>query len=302
MAPVMIVQGDLTQTQPFLQQLLIADLPVDCVIIPTVPEENRVYQSLIVASALCAQLTLRVGTAVDYARAQWLVLFDTTTSGSPLPKRVSELRRLVNYVLESGFQGQWVFAGSDDDVLTYFTWKFSGATATSIWGLGTAPLEQLLVNRLAERLGVAVSAIRTTVVGPAETPVIAWSRTYVGPVPILMYLANADDRLDADDLTKMATWLEREATESLTLLRSLTLIRLLTRLTAHQAPVVPVTHPQPMTAYLATATPVVVTPTGIRTLTTLSLAEDEQRAYTYRVNDRQLIIQQLAESRMEEPG
>jgi len=293
MKPIMIVQGELTQAKQLLQQLLVADLAVDCVVMPEHTQDTPQYQSLIAASALCPRLSIRVGTGADYGQATWLVLVDQYAAETPMVDRVGSLRRLTSRVLENGFQGQLVFAGHHDEVLTYFAWKFSGANASQIWGLGTYPLNQLLTYRLAERLGVSAAAIQTTVVGRATEPIVAWSRTYVGPTPILMYLANADATFDADDLDKMASWLHREAAESQRNLRFLTLIRLLRTILDQQAVIVPVTHPQPAVPALATATPVLVTATGTKPLTNLSLSEGEQRAYTVQLAAIQAEITQI---------
>lgn len=280
MKPSMIVQGELTHAKYLLQQLLVADLPVDCVIMAEHTTDTPEYQALITASALCPQFSLRMGTAADYAQATWLVLTDLEEPLPALADRIVALRRLTNRILENGFRGQLVFTGQDDEVLTYFAWKYSGAAIGQIWGLGTYPVNQLLTYRLADRLGVGVNAIQTTVVGRAAEPVVAWSRTYVGPTPILMYLANADAAFNAEDLDKMESWLRREATGSQTALRYLTLIHLFQALLANQPVIAPVAHPQPGETALAVATPVLVTLQGTQAITNLALSEDEQRAYS----------------------
>ncbi|MDT6980401.1 lactate dehydrogenase [Levilactobacillus zymae] len=279
MKPTLLIQGELAQTCQLLQQLLIADLPVDCVVLPEHTTDTPQYQSLVVASALCAQLSIRVGTNTDYGQAAWLVVLDRTVEAVTLSERVANLRRLISRSLENGFQGQIIFAGQHDDLLTYFAWKYSGATPGQIWGLGTYPMTRLLTCRLAERLGVGPGAIQTTVVGRSVNPIPAWSRTYVGPTPILMYLATADAKFNADDLGKMGTWLQREAMASQTTLRMLVLIRILRAVLANQPLIVPVTHPQPATPAYAAATPVLVTANGWKPLPNLALSEDEQQTY-----------------------
>lgn len=299
MAPTMMIQGASDQVRQLLQQLLTADLPVTCVVVPERAEEAPTYQPLVVASALCARLTVRLGTAADYGQAQWLVLLDQPHAERPLTEQLALLRRLTSRVLENGFQGQFIFAGDQDQVFTYFAWKFSGIARERVWGLGTAPLGQLLTARLAERLAVSPDSVRTTVIGQASEPIVAWSRTYVGPIPILMYLANADGQVSADDLSQMETWLQREATGSLTTLRLVSLISLLRRLLAHQAPIISVTHPQAVKPVLAASSPVLVTPQGLRGLTDLSLAEGEQQAYQQQLAQIQDTIAALTAAQTE---
>ncbi|MGY5339153.1 lactate dehydrogenase [Levilactobacillus spicheri] len=301
MNPKIMIRGGFQQVQALVQQLLIADLAVECVVVPQTPEEAPSYQAIVTASALCRQLTVRIGTTADYRTATWLVLVDADDP-LPLPDQVTALRRLTSQILESGFQGQMIFAGQHDAILTTFAWKFSGAALNKLWGLGTYPLNQLLTHRLAERLGVGVDMIQTTVVGQALAPVVAWSRTYVGPTPILMYLANADAKFGADDLGKMASWLQRESQASQAPLRRMALIRLLARLLVQQAPIISVSHLQGDQPTLAMATPVLMTPQGTQPITKLALSEDEQRAYGEQVTALQTTMTQLEEHRMEGKG
>lgn len=299
MKPTLLIQGELNQTCQFLQQLLIADLPVDGVVLPEHTTDTPAYQPLVVASALCAQLSIRVGTNTDYGQATWLVILDHTEQDQPLIDRVTNLRHLINRVLENGFQGQLIFAGQHDELLTYFAWKYSGATPGQIWGLGTYPLTRLLTCRLAERLGMGPGAIQTTLVGRAADPIPAWSRTYVGPTPILMYLATADAKFKADDLGKMGTWLQREATTSQVTLRLMGLIRILRAVLANQPLIVPVAHPHPATPAYAAATPVLVTANGWKPLPNLALSEDEQQAYATALTTIQTEIAQIEGSQTE---
>lgn len=280
MKPMLIVQGNFDQASRLIRQLLVADLPLDCVVMPNVTDDTPRYQALVVASALCPQLTLRVGTAADYGQADWLVILDRATATTAPAMEVAELRLFIKRIVENGFKGQLVFAGDHDELLTYFAWKFSGFNQSQIWGLGTFPLTRLLTYRLAERLGVGAAAVQAAVVGTAADPIVAWSRTYVGPAPILMYLANEDAQFSADDLGKMGSWLQREAQEDQRMLRSMALIQLLRAVLAEQPLIAPVTNLQAEPPVFAAASPVLVNASGVKHLTNLVLSEDEQQAYT----------------------
>ena len=279
MKPTLLIQGNFDQASQLLHQLLVTDLPLDCVVMPNTMDDAPRYQPLVVASALCPRLTIRVGTAADYGQATWLMVLDRETVETPVASMVAELRLLMKRIVENGFNGQLIFSGKQDEILTYFAWKFSGLPASQIWGLGTYPLTRLLTYRLAERLGVGATMIQATVVGTAQSPIIAWSRTYVGPAPLLMYLANADAGFDADDLDKMSTWLTREAAEQQATLRHLAIIRLLHATLSHQPVIAAVTNIHEEDPAFAAASPVLVGDQGIRHLTNLVLSEDEQQAY-----------------------
>lgn len=291
MKPTLIIQGNFDQASRLIRQLLVADLPLECVVMPEVTDDAPRYQALVVASALCLQTTLRVGTAVDYGKADWLVILDRAGDEMVPATAIAELRVFMNRIVENGFKGQVVFCGAHDELLTYFAWKFSGLSQSQIWGLGTFPLVRLLTYRLAERLGVGVAAIQAAVVGTADKPIVAWSRTYVGPAPILMYLANEDAKFNADDLGKMASWLQREAGEDQQMLRSLALIRLLEADLTNQPLIASVTNIHDEAPIYAAATPVLVNASGVKHLTNLVLSEDEQQAFAEQVADiRQNIV------------
>ncbi|AYM03021.1 lactate dehydrogenase [Levilactobacillus yiduensis] len=279
MKPTLIVQGNFDQASRLIRQLMVADLPVDCVVMPNVTDDTPRYQALVVASALCPQLTLRVGTAADYGQATWLVILDRAAVTTDPAMKVAELRLFMNRIVENGFKGQLVFCGEHDELLTYFAWKFSGLNQSQIWGLGTFPLTRLLTYRLAERLGVGAAAVQAAVVGTAADPIVAWSRTYVGPAPILMYLANEDAKFSADDLGKMGSWLQREAHEDQWMLRSMALIQLLRAVLANQPLIASVTNIHAETPVFAAASPVLVNASGVKHLTNLVLSEDEQQEY-----------------------
>jgi len=279
MKPTLIIQGNFDQASQLIRQLLVADLPLECVVMSNVTDDAPRYQALMVASALAPQMTLRVGTAVDYGKADWLIVLDRAAQETAPAAEVAELRLFMNRIVENGFKGQLVFCGDHDELLTYFAWKFSGLNRSQIWGLGTFPLARLLTFRLAERLGVGVTAVQAAVVGTAAKPIVAWSRTYVGPAPILMYLANEDAKFNAEDLGKMASWLEREAGEDQQMLRSMALIRLLEADLTNQPLIASVTNIHDEEPAYAAATPVLVNASGVKRLTNLALSEDEQQEF-----------------------
>ncbi|WP_125579714.1 Rossmann-fold NAD(P)-binding domain-containing protein [Levilactobacillus cerevisiae] len=279
MKPTLIIQGNFDQASQLIRQLLVADLPLECVVMSNVTDDAPRYQALMVASALAPQMTLRVGTAVDYGKADWLIVLDRAAQETTPAAEVAELRLFMNRIVENGFKGQLVFCGDHDELLTYFAWKFSGLNRSQIWGLGTFPLARLLTFRLAERLGVGVTAVQAAVVGTAAKPIVAWSRTYVGPAPILMYLANEDAKFNAEDLGKMASWLEREAGEDQQMLRSMALIRLLEADLTNQPLIASVTNIHDEEPAYAAATPVLVNASGVKRLTNLALSEDEQQEF-----------------------
>lgn len=302
MKPTLIIQGTVTQASQLLQQLLIADLPLDCVVMPDRTEDTPRYQSLVVASALCSHFDLRVGTTADYGQATWLVILDRTTDDSAVATEIAELRVFMNRIVQNGFKGQLIFGGAHDEQLSYFAWKFSGLQANQIWGLGTYPLARLLTARLADRLGVGSAAAQATVIGTADLPIVVWSRTYIGPVPILMYLANADTKISADDLDKMANWLQREAKGDQISLRLMALIELLEAALNDQPLIAPATTIHTETPDFAAATPVLVTASGVKHLTNLILSEDEQQDYSEQVTTLRANIDAIENQQTEGRG
>ena len=82
-----------------------------------------------------------------------------------LKKNVNILKGMVEQIMESGFNGIFLVVTNPMDVLTYYTWKFSGLPTEKVIGSGTVLDSARLRFRLGSFLGVNPKSIHAYQVG-----------------------------------------------------------------------------------------------------------------------------------------
>ena len=82
-----------------------------------------------------------------------------------LKKNVNILKGMVEQIMESGFNGFFLVVTNPMDVLTYYTWKFSGLPSEKVIGSGTVLDSARLRFRLGSFLGVNPKSIHAYQVG-----------------------------------------------------------------------------------------------------------------------------------------
>ena len=82
-----------------------------------------------------------------------------------LKKNVNILKGMVEQIMESGFNGIFIVVTNPMDVLTYYTWKFSGLPSEKVIGSGTVLDSARLRFRLGSFLGVNPKSIHAYQVG-----------------------------------------------------------------------------------------------------------------------------------------
>lgn len=82
-----------------------------------------------------------------------------------LRKNVNILKGMVEQIMDSGFNGIFLVVTNPMDVLTYFTWKFSGLPYEKVIGSGTVLDSARLRQRLASYLNVNPKSVHAYQVG-----------------------------------------------------------------------------------------------------------------------------------------
>lgn len=82
-----------------------------------------------------------------------------------LKKNVNILKGMVEQIMASGFNGIFLVVTNPMDVLTYYTWKFSGLPAEKVIGSGTVLDSARLRKRLASYLNVNPKSVHAYQVG-----------------------------------------------------------------------------------------------------------------------------------------
>lgn len=98
-----------------------------------------------------------------------------------LKKNANILKGMVEQIMESGFNGIFLVVTNPMDVLTYYTWKFSGLPAERVIGSGTVLDSARLRTRIAGYLNVNPKSVHVYQVGEhGDSEVTLWSLADVG--------------------------------------------------------------------------------------------------------------------------
>lgn len=107
-----------------------------------------------------------------------------------LKKNVNILKGMVEQIMASGFNGIFLVVSNPMDVLTYYTWKFSGLPAERVIGSGTVLDSARLRQRLASYLNVNPKSIHAYQVGEhGDSEVTLYSTADVGGQKITTLLS-----------------------------------------------------------------------------------------------------------------
>ncbi|MBR3386347.1 L-lactate dehydrogenase [Candidatus Saccharibacteria bacterium] len=102
-----------------------------------------------------------------------------------LRKNVNILQGMVEQIMASGFNGIFLVITNPMDVLTYYTWKFSGLPAERVIGSGTVLDSARLRTRIASYLNVNPKSVHAYQVGEhGDSEVTLWSLADMGGMKI----------------------------------------------------------------------------------------------------------------------
>ena len=98
-----------------------------------------------------------------------------------LKKNVNILKGMVDQIMASGFNGIFLVVTNPMDVLTYFTWKFSGLPYERVIGSGTVLDSARLKHRIASYLNVNPKSVHAYQIGEhGDSEFTAWSLADIG--------------------------------------------------------------------------------------------------------------------------
>ncbi|ARY91408.1 MULTISPECIES: lactate dehydrogenase [Lacticaseibacillus] len=183
-----VVHGASCSTQALLQTLIASplDLEIGCY----EPDAALVdVAGLTALSQICHNTFIKVTPKV-LKTADVLILTDTETPDDEnfVATNIASIRKVLNSAMAAGFTGRVVVAMTHDERFTYFAQRFSGLNKRQVVGLGTFGATWRFEQFLADRLAVPATQVTAYVVGTSQSPVLIWSRAYVGATPILRLL------------------------------------------------------------------------------------------------------------------
>ena len=122
-----------------------------------------------------------------------------------LRKNVNILQGMIEQIMASGFSGIFLVITNPMDVLTYYTWKFSGLPAEKVIGSGTVLDSARLRTRIASYLNVNPKSVHAYQVGEhGDSEVSLWSLADMGGMKI-------SDMLSSDVMQDISEFVRHEA-------------------------------------------------------------------------------------------
>ena len=119
-----------------------------------------------------------------------------------LNKNVGILKGMIDEIMASGFDGIFLIVSNPMDVLTYYTWKFSGLPEERIIGSGTVLDSARLRQRVADYLSINAKSVHAYQVGEhGDTELTLWSLADAGGQKVAELLSN-DIRDGVSDFVK----------------------------------------------------------------------------------------------------
>lgn len=98
-----------------------------------------------------------------------------------LNKNVNILQGMIEQIMESGFDGIFLVVTNPMDVLTYYTWKFSGLPVERVIGSGTVLDSARLKQRIASYLNINPKSVHAYQVGEhGDSELTLWSLADAG--------------------------------------------------------------------------------------------------------------------------
>ena len=191
-------------------------------------------------------------------------------------------RSFVNDAMGAGFNGKIVLAGSNDAVLSVLAAKFSGIDHSKVIGVGTLPQSRLLEQLLRQQLSVGPTDVRAFVVGTAAAHLISWSRSYIGPAPVMTYLANQDISFGMDEMTAATDQIDDATMITNQTLSVLALVQILNAFYAQTPFIGTVTNIQASgddDQLVGLSSPVLISANGLKRMADMVLSDEEQKEY-----------------------
>lgn len=102
-----------------------------------------------------------------------------------LKKNVNILKGMIDQIMASGFNGIFLVVTNPMDVMTYFTWKFSGLPYERVIGSGTVLDSARLRTRIAGYLNVNPKSVHAYQIGEhGDSELSLWSLAEVGGMKV----------------------------------------------------------------------------------------------------------------------
>ena len=111
---------------------------------------------------------------------------------------------MIGKIKDSGFEGIYLVAANPVDILTYATWKYSGADCNKVIGSGTSLDTSRFKKEIAKLVGIDPRSVDTYILGEhGDTEFPVWSHTNIGGLPLYEWVSKHSQ---VDEMELLATF------------------------------------------------------------------------------------------------
>ena len=112
---------------------------------------------------------------------------------------------IIQKIIQSGFNGFFIIATNPVDIMTYFTWKYSGFPKEKVIGTGTTLDSARLRFEIGSKLNINPKNIHAYVIGEhGDTELVPWSKATLGLSDLNDFLTQEEKDYLEDKVKNMA--------------------------------------------------------------------------------------------------
>ncbi len=151
-------------------------------------------------------IKVKAGDYEDCADADVVIL----TASAPMPKDSNDrlkmlepslkvIGSIVDSVKATGFDGIYVVVSNPVDIMTYYTWKRSGAPKERVIGSGTTLDSARLCCELAELYDLDAKSVEAYVMGEhGDSEIVSWNSATIGGKQVIDVMKDNADRTGSE--------------------------------------------------------------------------------------------------------
>ncbi len=152
-----------------------------------------------------SKIDIKVGSYKDCSDATMVVIAAGAnqnpgeTRMDLIEKNSAIFKKIIDSVVETGFDGIFLVATNPLDVMTYITWKYSGFNHSKVIGSGTSLDTARLRYLVGNKIGINPKNIHGYVIGEhGDSEFVSWSNVKVGLQNITTFLKRTElDEIEA---------------------------------------------------------------------------------------------------------
>lgn len=259
---------------------------------PSSPQQDDKVEDLHYVSELFSMSELKIATEKDFSDAKILILtaketrLENEQESEYIRRNILLVRKMVNQIMASGFNGLFLVANEMNDLFTYLVWKFSGLPKSKIFGIGTYIDTVYFQKLLSDTLEVSFCDVKGYIIGGRKPTqkIAAWSRSSIGGNSLLGLIMDPRVAISQENMFEIEERLNKQNLTNengeLTVTTATAVLKLVQFILTNEKAVVPLVHLIDIGEIkdIPLSLPVLLGESGIRQLVGLNFSDTEQKS------------------------